>query len=780
MGRAGIWGASLLLFVGVGCGASCPEGQEMCDGVCADLSVDRNHCGTCGNACGQGEVCDGAGSCAVSCATGLSECSGACVDTDTDEAHCGSCGNACDAGEVCDGAGTCGVSCAAGLSECSGSCVDTDRDEAHCGSCGNACDPGELCDGAGACAPNCATGLTECSGSCVDTDADEAHCGACGETCDAGEACVDGACEATCGAGLLACDGACVDPMTSTAFCGATGDCAGTSAGTACGTNQACAGGACVDIHPCSLPSSGTPGVTVGAVSGPAEEGGDAVTYTLVLDAQPCDTVYVTLAPDAQLTVGESVVVFPRESWDVAQTVSVRAVADPTREGDHTGTISHAVASGDSAYDAITVADVTVAIVDTARLWHASLSTMSGPDGDASLGAVSAAGVVAFVSSAENLVAGDTNGVADAFTFDVATGRIQRWSVAADGTEADGASLEAVISDDGSVVAFFAHATNLTSTPVTTSGEFFRVGRSGTPAIGQITPTCPGCSQEMSAALAISANGSAIAYTTRRAYDSTDTDGEYDLYVWNESTGTLSLESLNSSDQNGSFFWGSNSFGPSLSATGQFAGFQSAARNLGTPELAVQNFHAYVKDRTGRGLTRVSLMDGGTANCDGSHQSSNSGGVQISADGNVAAFHSACVFTLSAGTDTNGVQDVLVRNISATSTTRVSVASDGTEANGASGVLGLSDDGNLVLFWSDATNLVVDDTNGARDLFVRDVAAGTTVRVSLGAGYEELAAGVVDGAMSRDGAFIAFVSAESLLPSDSDDSDDDVYLVRVR
>ena len=60
---------------------------------------------------------------------------------------------------------------------------------------------------------------------------------------------------------------------------------------------------------------------------------------------------------------------------------------------------------------------------------------------------------VAFDSLANNLVAGDTNGVADVFVRDH-RGTTERVSIATDETQADGASRNAAISDDGRFVAF--------------------------------------------------------------------------------------------------------------------------------------------------------------------------------------------------------------------------------------------------------------------------------------------------------------------------------------
>ncbi|HVM11401.1 MAG TPA: hypothetical protein VM638_02840, partial [Actinomycetota bacterium] len=68
---------------------------------------------------------------------------------------------------------------------------------------------------------------------------------------------------------------------------------------------------------------------------------------------------------------------------------------------------------------------------------------------------------VAWHSTATNLVPGDTNGLADIFVRDLVAGTTTRASVSAQGAQADGASTSAAISDDGRVVAFLSSATNL-------------------------------------------------------------------------------------------------------------------------------------------------------------------------------------------------------------------------------------------------------------------------------------------------------------------------------
>ena len=68
---------------------------------------------------------------------------------------------------------------------------------------------------------------------------------------------------------------------------------------------------------------------------------------------------------------------------------------------------------------------------------------------------------VAFHSSTSNLVAGDTNGVADIFVHDRRMGKTSRVSTASDGTEGNNNSYDPSISSDGRYVAFYSYAANL-------------------------------------------------------------------------------------------------------------------------------------------------------------------------------------------------------------------------------------------------------------------------------------------------------------------------------
>src|SRR3954451_23163109 len=84
-----------------------------------------------------------------------------------------------------------------------------------------------------------------------------------------------------------------------------------------------------------------------------------------------------------------------------------------------------------------------------------------GADGASSSPAISADGTrVAFASSATNLVAGDANGAGDIFLTD-RDGAVTRVSVAADGGDANGPSASPDVSADGRFVVFESAASNL-------------------------------------------------------------------------------------------------------------------------------------------------------------------------------------------------------------------------------------------------------------------------------------------------------------------------------
>jgi len=286
-----VFGSSLDHFTegGGGSGPSCSAGQTACDGTCVDTSTSPSNCGSCGNICSTGQVCD-LGSCSDSCSGGKTNCDGACVDTTSDPTHCGDCATVCGSNDACSG-GSCVTSCGAGETQCGASCVDAQTDDQNCGSCGNACGTGKKCT-AGSCVVSCTTGQTLCDGACVDTSTSQNHCGGCGNACNTGEQCTDGSCKIACPGTQTECSGLCYDLLNDDKNCGACGNACNTgekcgngqcalncpsgqdacgsscvdlqtnsancgTCGTACGTNEECSAGKCVIA--CKTLLNGTP-----------------------------------------------------------------------------------------------------------------------------------------------------------------------------------------------------------------------------------------------------------------------------------------------------------------------------------------------------------------------------------------------------------------------------------------------------------------------------------------------------------------------------------------
>ncbi len=138
----------------------------------------------------------------------------------------------------------------------------------------------------------------------------------------------------------------------------------------------------------------------------------------------------------------------------------------------------------------------------------------------------------------------------------------------------------------------------------------------------------------------------------------------------------------------------------------------------------------------------------------------------ISADGRWVAFYSSAS-TLVAN-DTNGVSDVFVRDRQTGTTTRVSVGPGGIQGNADSSEVAISADGRWVAFESWASNLVAGDSNGRQDIFVHDQQTGSTTRVSVGTGNIQGDDNSWVPAISADGRWVTFDSwATTLVVGDT-------------
>lgn len=261
----------------------------------------------------------------------------------------------------------------------------------------------------------------------------------------------------------------------------------------------------------------------------------------------------------------------------------------------------------------------------------------------------------------------------------------------------------------------------------------------------------------------ISADGRFVVYRSLYA-------GFSSIHIRDRRTGSTELVSRSSLGEPANDISG----GPVISADGRYVAFFSRATNLvsgdtnGTADI-------FVRDVVAGTTTRVSVDSAGNQADD------SSSGEGISADGRYVAFSSRAT-NLVAG-DTNAVSDIFVHDRFLGLTERVSVDSAGNQANGASVVAPtISDDGRYVAFASSASNLVAGDTNGKRDIFVRDRDSGTTTRVSVDSLGNEAndrspdQYGDAPPLISGDGRYVAFVSAASNLVDGDTNDEDDVFV----
>ena len=122
--------------------------------------------------------------------------------------------------------------------------------------------------------------------------------------------------------------------------------------------------GATVSDVTVSLTDNDVAGVTITLSDGATgvTEGGGSDSYDVVLDAEPFEQVLISLAPDAEVNVTPSALIFQPGNWDTARSVVVTAVDDSNVEGDHFGNVAHTAFGG--AYDSVGIAGVSVAISD--------------------------------------------------------------------------------------------------------------------------------------------------------------------------------------------------------------------------------------------------------------------------------------------------------------------------------------------------------------------------------------------------------------------------------
>ncbi|MFO0984628.1 MAG: hypothetical protein U1E76_23375 [Planctomycetota bacterium] len=370
--------------------------------------------------------------------------------------------------------------------------------------------------------------------------------------------------------------------------------------------------------------------------------------------------------------------------------------------------------------------------------------------------------LVVFSSQATNLVAGDTNHCEDVFVHDRCTGTTARLSVDAAGVESNGASYDPVISADGRYVAFESAARNLVPGDNNNRYDVF-VRDLVAGSIRRISVSTSGNEGNGDSAYAsISADGSAIAFSSSASnLVGGDGNAAADVFVCDLATGSLQRASVSSAggEANGA------SSAAALSRDGRFVAFASAASNLVSGDGNAAG-DVFVHDLLSGTTLRASVNQAGDEANGGSYCPA------ISGDGRFVAFsseasnliggdknHLADVFVHDRDYDQNGVFDEPF----GTMTVRASAAAGGDEADGASEAPAISADGRYVTFESAASNLVVNDDNQCKDVFVRDLRTGLTSCASVSALGAAGNAASLEAAVSGNGRVIAFTSYASNL-----------------
>ena len=396
-----------------------------------------------------------------------------------------------------------------------------------------------------------------------------------------------------------------------------------------------------------------------------------------------------------------------------------------------------------------------------------SLSS-NGTEGDAGSQFTTVSGdgrYVVFTSEATNLVAGDTNGVADVFVHDTLFETTERASLSSGGAQADAISYLPDASSDGRYVEFHTEAANLVAGDTNGVADVFvRDRENGTTqrvAVDSGGAQSDGASRRAS----LSGDGRYVAFYSEAAnLVAGDTNGVADVFVHDRQSGTTQRVSV---DSGGAQATGGNSFRPVLSAGGDYVVFTSYATNLVAGDTNATR-DEFLRDLQSGTTERVSVGNGGVESNGDSYYAA------VSADGRYVSFHSDGS-NLVAG-DTNGGGDVFVRDRQTGTTERVSVATGGTQGNASSHIGSMSTDGRYVVFFSDATNLVSGDTNGVPDVFVRDRVSATTERVSVATDGTQADSGSYDPWVSADGHYVVFHSPATNLVELDTNAANDVFL----
>lgn len=324
---------------------------------------------------------------------------------------------------------------------------------------------------------------------------------------------------------------------------------------------------------------------------------------------------------------------------------------------------------------------------------------------------------VVFTSYASNLVAGDTNAAPDVFVHDLVRGITTRESVSSTAGQASAYSnsIRLGISADGRFVVFCSDSPSLVPGDTNAQDDVFLRDR----VLGTTTRVSVASAGQQGTLPAldpsVSDDGRYVAFHSSAALVTPDANGTLpDVFVRDVIAGTTSLVSVNAQ--------GVQADGASryafLSGNGRFVAFQTWALNMVPPGTSTAQ--VALRDLLFSTTTIQSVNSGGIAGDGVSSPAS------LSVDGRWLVFDSLAT-NLAPG-DTLGLQDGFLRDRVAGNTFRVSEGYEGAESNGDGFVSGVSDDARYVSLGGRATNMLPFDDNGtALDCWVRDLSTADNI-----------------------------------------------------
>jgi archaellum component FlaF (FlaF/FlaG flagellin family) len=258
---------------------------------------------------------------------------------------------------------------------------------------------------------------------------------------------------------------------------------------------------------------------------------------------------------------------------------------------------------------------------------------------------------VAFVSSATNLVPGDTNSFDDIFVKDLQTGTTSRVSTDSAGAQGNGFSDWPMFTTDNRYLSFSSTASNLVSGD--TNGRydvFVKDLQTGTTSRVSTDSAGSEANHHSDGIPVISGNGRYVAFESRASnLVANDTNAANDVFVKDLQTGVTTMASSDSTGLQGDTV----SSSPWLSGDGRFLSFESYASNL-VPGDTNAIADVFIKDLQTSEVVRVSTDSAGGQSDAGSSSPT------LSQNGRYVAFYSVASNLVS--DDENFSSDIFMRS----------------------------------------------------------------------------------------------------------------------